>query len=72
MNDMSKDFTKGAVTKSTGPATYGGKIPFGKSMINSIDRGYSPIMKSHEVIAEKVREQENLAQIVRDNFLKTR
>ncbi|MBR1601104.1 MAG: hypothetical protein IJ677_05945 [Alphaproteobacteria bacterium] len=71
MSDMSKDFTVGVVTKSTG-ITDKADIPFGKSMMNSLDRGFSPITKLQEVVVERIREQENTMQIVRDNFLKTR
>lgn len=45
-------------------------IAFGKSMMNSIDRGFSPIQKLHEVIAERIQEQEKYMQIARDNFLR--
>lgn len=44
-------------------------IPFGKPMMNALDKGYSPLMKMQEVIAARMQEQENFAQIVRDNFL---
>ncbi len=68
MSDKRTEFTKGAMVKSVG-ATDEVDIPFGKSMMNSLDRGFSPITKLQEVIAEKIREQENIVQIVRDNFL---
>lgn len=45
-------------------------IAFGKSMMNSIDRGFSPIQQLHEVVAERVKEQEKFMQIARDNFLR--
>ena len=68
MSDKRTEFTKGAMVKSVG-ATDKVDIPFGKSMMNSLDRGFSPIQKMHEVMAERIREQENTMQIVRDNFL---
>ena len=71
MSDNRTEFTKGAMIKSVG-ATDRVNIPFGKSMMNSLDRGVSPITKMQEVVAERIREQENTMQIVRDNFLKTR
>ena len=45
------------------------EIPFGKPMMNAIDKGYSPLMKLQEVIAARMQEQENFMQIARDNFL---
>ncbi len=68
MSDKRTEFTKGAMVKSVG-ATDKVDIPFGKSMMNSLDRGFSPIQKMHEVMAERIREQGNTMQIVRDNFL---
>lgn len=68
MSDLGKEFTKGAVIKAGGIIDKV-DVPFGKSMMNSLDRGFSPIQKMHEVMAERIREQENTMQIVRDNFL---
>lgn len=68
MSNLGKEFTKGAMVKSVG-ATDKVDVPFGKSMMNSLDRGFSPIQQMHEVMAERIREQENTMQIVRDNFL---